>query len=190
MDIITLQEYKSYQGLKNPDNDPKITFLVSAVSNLIKAYTGLHFGDGVTPITDTYSFDYDTNSIYLNTYPVASVQSVTILGSTNIYPYDSTVHWPYTVGTDYYLSDGILNKISGYWPQSPATIQVTYMGGFASDEIPQDLQLAAIQLIEYYVQEGYKTTRQISGTSVVNQTTKDPVLPPHIRAILDSYKTS
>jgi len=42
-DLITLEEYKSYKQIGNPEKDYLYTMLISSVSSLIKSYCGQTF---------------------------------------------------------------------------------------------------------------------------------------------------
>ena len=59
-----------------------------------------------------------------------------------------------------------------------------YRGGF--DEIPNDLQLAAVHLTDYYRDEEYIPRKSMAGVSVdtVIQPDMSAKLPAHIRRVL------
>jgi hypothetical protein len=110
----------------------------------------------------------------------------------NRYTTDSTVHVPLTNGADYELAGNTIVRIprpGGFasWPVGPAVVKVEYRAGY--EDTPHDLKLAAIFLIEYYVNKGFLPQRTIQGTTVVNAEPKEADLPNHIKAILDHYKS-
>lgn len=197
MDLITLKEYKDYYSMSdNPKEDSKISLLINSVSGLIQAYIGMDF-EGGKMITETLSIDYDTNIIYLEHYPVSSIVSVS---ESDRYTLDSTIHVPLVYASDYILNQADGTLIRQYtpggfanWPLSPGVITVSYITGTragtgTSDGVPADLKLACIELVSYYKNEEFKQSKTISGTSVVNTTTKGEDFPQYIQVILDKYR--
>lgn len=200
MDLITLEEYKTYNGLSaNPKEDAKNALLISSVSNLIQAYLGWNVspdGQSGRQVTEVLSVDYDTNVIYLANYPISG--PVTVLESDR-YTLDSSIHVPLTHASDYIVneSDGTLTRIykpGGFanWPISPGVISVTYTiapkysGGVSG--IPADLKLAALEMVDYYKNDGFRENRSIQGTSVQNYVDYSGDFPKHVQVILDRYK--
>jgi hypothetical protein len=205
MDLITLQEYKSFNSMSaNDKEDPKIRMLITSISALIKAYlngkgTNLPGQDAET-ITEYISVDYDTNRIYLEKYPVGQIISIT---EPDRYTVDSTVHVPLSYGADYMVdyANGILFRqrtIGGFanWPLSPSVVTVKYTTGAQADpgtglfpevEIPSDIKLAAIYLVNYYRSEEYRQSKTIGGTTEVNTLAKGTDFPLHIQVLLDRY---
>lgn len=194
MNLITLEEFKNFSGIKKPDEDAKHEMLISMVSALIQTYLGLDFEGGKT-VTETLTLDYDSDTIYLSNYPVSTILSVS---ETDRYTWDSTVHVPLVYSADYILNgpDGALirqYKVGGFanWPISPGVITVNYitapkwgLGG----GIPLDLKLAVIELVKYYKDEEYRQSKTIQGTSIVNTLAAGEDFPKHIQVILDKYK--
>lgn len=188
-DIITLEEYKNYQGLTKTDNDTKITFLIGAVSNLIKAYLGNMFAEDDDPIEEYISVDYDTDRIYPKYYPIRNVISVS---ESDRYTTDSTVHVPLQVGTQYFVDGDSIVRIPGSgfanWPISPSTVKIVYEGGWLGTDIPTDIKLAAIELVNYYMNKEFIPNRSLQGATIINAGSTVADLPAHVRAILDYYK--
>ncbi len=46
--LVTLDEFKTYAGIKNPENDDRIELILASVSSLIKAYCARSFVDYVS----------------------------------------------------------------------------------------------------------------------------------------------
>ena len=151
MNLITLDEYKVAKQLSaDTKNDVRIGFLIESVSNLIKAYIKANISSEET-ITETILLDYDTDKIFLDKYPISSVESIT--ETSPRYTTDSTIHVPLTGALDYSvdLVNGIITRIvseGGFatWPVNPGNVIVEYTNGSAwtSDSVPADLKLAAI----------------------------------------------
>lgn len=188
-DIITLEEYKSFEGLSQTKEDPKLIFLVSAASSLIKAYIGDIFAPAVSPIVEYISVDYDTDRIYPRYYPINSIISVE---ESDRYTLDSTVHVPLQVGTQYYLDNDSLVRVPGTgfanWPISPGTVKLTYTGGYSFATTPMELKLACIQLVNFYKNNEHVPSRSMQGATIINPAAGVAELPAHVRAILDTYK--
>lgn len=188
-DLITLQEYKDYMGLRKPDEDTKLTFLIASVSSLIKAYLGYSLVDNYdTPITEYASFEYDTNIYYPKLWPIRDIIEIT---EQSRYTTDSTVHVPLTAESDYYLSGDSIVRIPNYggfgtWPRGPNTVKVIYRAGY--EDTPAELKLAAIELINYYSQEQFRQSKTIMGSTVINTLSKSDDWPSHIKLLLDNYK--
>jgi hypothetical protein len=196
MDLITLEEYKTYNGLSaNPKDDPKIALLISSISALIQTYLGIDF-EGGKSITRTLSVDYDTDKIYLDHYPIESVVSVSEMDR---YTTDSTVHVPLMYASQFSvnLQDGIITRIrtpGGFanWPVGPGSVTVTYVTApkwdIDTDDLPADLKLACIELVNYYRNEEFRQSKTIQGSSIINTLGKGTDFPQHIQVILDKYK--
>jgi len=194
MDLITLQEYKDFYNIKKPDEDSRHSMLISMVSALIQTYIGVD-ADGGKQVTETISLDYDTDTIFLDNYPIVGPVTVS---ETSRYTWDSTVHVPLVYASDYSvnLADGILTRnyvVGGFanWPISPGNITVSYTTGstwgYDVVDVPADLKLAAIELVKYYKDEEFKQSKTIMGTTQVNTLAKGTAFPQHIQVILDKY---
>lgn len=187
--IITLSEYKAFEGLSKNDQDVKLTLLIEAASSLIKAYLGNVFAPLTSPIVEYISVDYDTDRIWPKYSPLTNVISVE---EPDRYTWDSTVHVPIQVGTEYYVDGDSIVRIPGNgfanWPISPATVKVTYEGGYSISDTPADLKLACIELVNYYRDKGFLPNRSLQGATIINAGTAVADLPAHVRAILEYYK--
>jgi hypothetical protein len=188
-DLITLQEFKNYMGLRKPDDDTKISFLISSVSSLIKAYLGYDLtGNYDTPVVEYASFDYDTNVYFPKLWPIRDVVEIT---EQDRYTWDSTIHVPLTAESDYYVSGDTIVRVPGtggfgYWPQGPNTVKITYRAGY--EDTPSDVKLAAIELVNYYKEEQFRQSKTIMGSTIINTLTKADEWPSHIRLLLDNYR--
>jgi hypothetical protein len=187
-DLITLEEYKVAKGLKKTDdNYAQVEHYISVASAIIQNYLGRDFiNDGGT-ITEHFSYDYDTQSLYLDKFPITEIVSVTEIDP---YGYDSTVHFP--TSSSSYVADmakGVLYKTGRYfWPQGNHGVIVTYRAGSDANGIPADIKQAAIDLTSYYVNNEHIAQRRTQGGSIENVQAKGTDFPPHIQRILDLYK--
>ena len=90
-------------------------------------------------------------------------------------------------------TDSILRTNSGSyqnWAQGVDAVKIVYTAGYSA--IPDDLKLAVIDLITYYLKDEHKERRTIQGASIQNAASssqKDNVaFPDHIKRVLDLYK--
>ncbi len=185
-DLITLEDYKTYKGLGKTDQDDKINLLIKSVSSLIKAYVGHGIVDNWdTPLVETYTLPYDTSTLYLNSYPINEIISVTEDVGGYVGGLDSTIHYPveFNIGFSFDPGGGKLVRIGGNWARN---ITVTYTAGYA--EVPEGVKLAAIELVSYYLNEEWKPTRTAGGTSIAGPAPEVGGIPKHITPLLEYYK--
>lgn len=171
--LVTLQEYKSYKGLGNPEKDEIINILITSVSNLIKSYCGRSFIDYYdTPKTEAFTVTEGMTAVILEEIPIREVSSF-IVDSVEV------------------LSDAEIDKDMGIiyyrasFPTKADVVGVMYTGGYS--ETPADVKLAAFELIDYYLNSEHKARQSFGGSTVEYHTSKDS-WPFHIRSILDNYK--
>jgi hypothetical protein len=192
MDLITLDEYKLSQGLSDVKNDDRIQTLVTSVSQLVKTYCATTFVDYyATPLTETFSVDFETDIIQLRETPVITITSVEERPS-----YSGAYAVLTEADFQYYLdpnTDSLYRthaEGSTDWAMGPGAVKVIYTGGF--ENIPGDLRLAVIDTVKYYYKEEYKERRSLSGASISNNPTstqwKNVGFPDHIKRVLDLYK--
>ena len=191
-DLITLQQYKDSEGLSTPKEDLRITSLVPSVSQLVKTYCGNSFVDYYSSNkTETFNVDWATHIVQLTESPVNAIVSVQERDS-----YSNSYTTLTTGAYEYYLdvkTDSVLRTTSaGYtnWPTGVDAVKVVYTAGWSS--VPEDLKLAVIDLISYYLKDEHKARRTMAGASIQNDVSssqKDNVaFPDHIKRVLDLYK--
>lgn len=191
--LITLEEYKQAESISNTKDDTKLQWLIESVSQLVKTYCGVSFVDFYspgTPKTETFNIDWDTNLIQLTESPVLELLSVEERKT-------FTSDYEQLTSSDYYLdsfTDTItrVSAIGGYkaFSKGPASVRVVYRAGY--DVCPPDLRLAVMDLVTYYHKDEHKQRKVAGGSSMQNpmgaaRGTTD--LPPHIKRVLDFYRT-
>ena len=191
-DLITLQEYKTAEGISQPKEDARLNVLIPSVSQLVKTYCGNSFLDFFsTNKTETFNIEWGTHIVQLTESPVntiVSVQEATSYGGTL-----TTL----TVGAQEYALNKATDCIyrttaGGYknWPTGIETVKVVYTAGYSA--VPADLKLAVLDLITYYLKDEHKARQSIAGASIQNQTSssqRDNVsFPDHIKRVLDLHK--
>ena len=191
-DLITLQQYKTAEGISQPKDDARLNVLVPSVSQLVKTYCGNSFVDFYSSNkTETFTIDWGTYIVQLTESPVnniVSVQEATTYGG---------VLKTLTTGAQEYAlnkaTDCVYRTTSaGYrnWPIGVETVKVVYTAGY--DTIPTDLKLAVIDLITYYLKDEHKQRQSIAGASLQNPSSStqnnNVSFPDHIKRVLDLYK--
>tara|TARA_B110000014_G_scaffold233747_1_gene197244 strand:+ start:570 stop:1157 length:588 start_codon:yes stop_codon:yes gene_type:complete len=191
-DLITLATYKEAEGLSTPKEDLRITALIPSVSQLVKTYCGNSFVDFYSSNkTETFNIDWGTYIVQLTESPVNTIVSVQERESySDAYATLTTGAYEYALDT---ATDSILRtNTSTYqnWPRGVAAVKVVYTAGYSA--VPEDLKLAVIDLVTYYLKDEHKERRTIQGASIQNASSssqRDNVaFPDHIKRVLDLYK--
>ena len=85
-DLITLQEYKTAEGITQPKEDGRLNVLIPSISQLVKTYCGNSFVDYYsTNKTETFNIEWATHTVQLTESPVntiVSVEEATAYGAT------------------------------------------------------------------------------------------------------------
>ena len=191
--LITLAEYKEAEGLQSAKEDLQINSLITGVSQLVKTYCGNSIIDFYSSNkTETFNIDYETYAVQLTESPVVSIVSVEMRGT-----YREAYTTLTTSAYEYFLdekTDSIIRTTDGStyknWPRGPGAVKVVYKAGYAST--PEDLKLALVDLITYYLKDEHKQRQTIAGASIQNQASSSQrnnvAFPDHIKRVLDLYK--
>jgi len=198
-DLVTLQQYKDFNGLESVKNDARINVIIDQVSQLVKTYCGSSIVDYASTNKTEYFTTKDsyTDTIILAESPLIQVVSVeerdsqadsyiTLITENS----DSSGKYEYIVNDD---SDSITRTTSTgrkYFPRGHKAVKVVYKAGYTST--PDDLKLAVYDLIKYYLKDDRKERMSIAGASVENPLSSSLSgnigFPDHIKRILDMYK--
>ena len=191
--LITLAEYKEAEGLQSAKDDLQINSLITSVSQLVKTYCGNSIIDFYsTNKTETFNIDYETYAVQLTESPVVSIVSVEMRGT-----YREAYTTLTTGAYEYFLdekTDSVIRTTDGStyknWPRGPGAVKIVYKAGYAST--PEDLKLALVDLITYYLKDEHKQRQTIAGASIQNQASSSQrnnvAFPDHIKRVLDLYK--
>lgn len=185
--LITLQQFKDAEQITNPRDDYKLTRIIDSVSQLVKNYCGNSIIDYYsTNKVEVFNIDWGTHIVQLTESPVNTIVSVEKRDTV-------TAAYQTVDAADYHLdspTDSVLHVAgNGYknWPFGAGAVRVTYTAGYSS--VPADLQLAVIDLINYYFKDEHKTRRTLSGATMENAPSgADKGFPDHIKRVLDMYK--
>jgi hypothetical protein len=190
-DLITLDEYKEFEGISSSNDDSRLEKLIPSVSQLVKTYCGNSIIDYYsTNRVELFSVKWGSSIVQLTESPLISIVSV----EERDRPTDA--YTALTENTDYYLdfdTDSVI-RISGKterrWKDGPGSVKVTYKAGYS--DTPEDLKLAVIDLVKYYIRDEHKERRSIAGATLENQGVtklRSGDFPDHIQRVLDLYKT-
>lgn len=181
--LVTKAEYKAYAGISSINEDANIDILIPKVSALVKTICRRTFIDYYDDAKVEY-FEGGVGFLPLSEYPVVSVASVE--QSTD---YGNT-YTTLTAYTDYAVSkqnDQIVRIGSEPFPILTNGYRVTYTAGF--EAIPEDLKLAVLDLIGYYIKNDMAIhSPKAPGTNSVQiEYVTTTNLPAHIKRVLDQY---
>lgn len=186
-DLITLDEYKIFEGISSTKEDEKLEVLIPSVSALVKNYCANSIIDFFSsPRTEYFSLDYKTDSVQLTESPVNAITSVEIKEQIgDEYTALTTSDYAIDSKTDSLIRIDANTRKS--WPEGPNSVKVVYTAGYS--ETPTDLKLAVVDLVTYYLKNEHKPRQTLSGAT---QETSSPVresgFPAHIRRVLDLYR--
>ena len=192
-DLITLQDYKTAEGISAPKDDARLNVIIPSVSQLVKTYCGNSIVDFFSSNkTETFNINWATYIVQLTESPVNAIVSVKERES-----YGSS-YVTLTTGAQEYFLDSDTDSIfrtttAGYknWPRGVGAVEVVYTAGYSA--VPADLKLAVLDLVTYYLKDEHKQRQSIAGASIQNASSssqRDNVaFPDHIKRVLDLHKT-
>ena len=198
-DLVTLQQYKDFNGLTGVQTDARINVIIDSVSQLVKNYCGTDLIDHYSSAKTEY-FDIKdglTTKVMLTEGPIVTVTSVSeresqaddyiVLITENS---NNSGKYEYIVDT---LTDSIVRtneNVDKAFPRGRKAVKVVYTAGYSST--PEDLKLAVFDLIKYYLKDESRERMTIAGATVENPGSSsqagNPGFPDHIKRVLDMYK--
>lgn len=159
--IVSLADAKKKLGITDTTKDADVTALINSLTAEIYSITGRSFGE-VKTVTDE-SHDYAPR-IYLDNMDIRSVTSIKEGYGT---PYRET-----TTGIQFDSTGRVvLSKAAGHRASTRDfdEVRVSYTFGVPESEVPADLKLAALDLLNSYwkTQEGtIGTTHRVTSISI------------------------
>ena len=197
--LVTLQQYKDFAGIKGVGEDAKINVILPAISQAVKTYCGTSFIDFYS--TDKTEFfdilDTSTTAVLVDESPLVSVTQVQERENQSSSYVTLITENSNGSGKYEYIVDTALDMIrrttatgDKAFPKGRKAVKVVYRSGYAST--PSDLKLACFDLIKYYLKDERKSGLTIAGATVRNEvstTLRENIgFPDHIKRILDFYK--
>ena len=183
--LISLDEYKEFEGLSSTKEDTKLELLVASTSQLVKTYCG-------NSIIDYYNIDkeeefsvkWDTDLVQITESPIVSVSLVQ-------HRQYETSDYVTMSASEYYIDNttDCLFRVGRNWPRGFASVKLTYRAGYS--RTPADLKLAVVDLVRYYLKNEYKDRQTLSGATIENPSNSNKngaAFPDHIKRVLDLYK--
>lgn len=174
--LATLDEFKLYAGIKNPENDDRLESVLTSVSALIKTYCNRTFNDYVDDDYEEY-FDGGCDYLYPKEFPILDVSDVS-----------TSIDYGVTFTSSEYIVDKRNDRIyiaSNASRMGPNAVKITYTGGFM--QIPSELKLAVFDMMNMYLKNEAAAPKKTQGfTSVEYITSSD--FPSHIKRVLDLYR--
>ena len=195
MALITLDDYKLFEGINSTKNDDQLDALIESTSALIETYCNTKFGiyAGSPGVTDIFDVQWDTYVVQLRYSPIITITSVQERSAyneayTTILNTGGKYEWYFDS-----ISDSVIrtNDSGSYalWPKGVGSVKVTYRAGYAT--LPEDLKLAVVDLVTYYFKDEHRVTRSLGTASTQNQVTssiRDAGFPDNIKRVLDLYR--
>ena len=197
--LVTLQQYKDFAGIKGVGEDAKINVILPAISQAVKTYCGTSFIDFYS--TDKTEFfdilDTSTTAVLVDESPLVSVTQVQERENQSSSYVTLITENSNGSGKYEYIVDTALDMVrrttatgDKAFPRGRKAVKVVYRSGYAST--PSDLKLACFDLIKYYLKDERKSGLTIAGATVRNEvstTLRENIgFPDHIKRILDFYK--
>ena len=188
--LITIKDFKTYKGINSEEADPIISLLIGGASSFVKEYTGRSLVDYAKKNKVEYFNALDYGNYMPDEFPILEVAELAV--STD----GGVTYTVLTENTDYFVDfqeDMIINN-TGYTGFVTSTTithnsgRITYKGGY--EEVPLDIKLATMDLVEFYRKEEYSPSKALQGASIEHAvfTQHANMLPPHIRRVLDLYR--
>ncbi len=197
-DLIELDEYKEYKSINNPNNDGKIVSFIAKISTLIQTYCNRQFLDySSSPDYKTEWFDGKVNAVDLREFPVIQVISVNTSADGGV---TQTVLIESSSGKDGYFVDLPMGRVMTQqttdkfitsYDTPYRSLEIEYLAGYTVDTLPEDLKLAVLDLVDYYMDEQRHPTKSLMGATIDNPfPSTGGSFPAHVRRVLDLYRYS
>lgn len=183
INLITLQEYKNYEGISSTTQDTEISTIIPKVSEFVKSICRRTFVDWVDE-AKVETFNGGTTALLFSEAPIIQIQGLEYSSDygQNYVSLEEYKDWVLDVENQQVLpikAPTFDYKVNGY--------RLTYTAGF--ETIPEDLKLAVLDLVTYYMKNQGAVQSQIavtSGNAQVQYLTQTN-LPTHIKRVLDLY---
>lgn len=184
LDLITLQEYKTYANILGNTQDAQITAMIPRVSSFVKQICRRTFVDYVDDAkVDVFRGGVD--KLVLQETPLIAMQGVEFsydYGQT----YTSLVEY-----TDYVVDQATANieLLQDYYKKfnQANAYKVTYTCGY--ETLPSDLKLAVLDTLMHQIRNdgAIHSTKAIGSSTTQLEYLTNAQLPAHIRRTLQLY---
>lgn len=180
--LITKAEYKDYLNITSINRDNEIEFLIPKVSELVKTYCRRTFIDYYNfPKVEIHNGGY--GEIILAESPLYDIIDFSLstdYGQTYDTTLEQYVDW---VQDDY----KIIPIKEAYFSYYLRGYRVEYLAGY--DGVPDDLKLAVMDIVEYYMKNNgaVHVNRDVTPNVTQIQYVATTNFPAHIKRVLDQY---
>ena len=170
MSIILLEDYKSYAGIKSPNKDVELQYVVDFVNQYIPNFCNTSFSPRV--VTGKKITCINGEDFVVPHAPLISVEEIRELEV-------ATDPSGYIVS----LEEGSIEAVKRFHIGKFA-IEIDYTHGYTST--PPDIVLAGLEFATYLSMREFSKAKSMSGESI--DFGKQELIPPHIRLALSMYK--
>lgn len=178
-DLITITEFKSFEGITGSTEDSKLNLIIPSVSALVKDYCGKSFIDHYSvDKTELFSFRFEMDVIFPEETPIRTITSLEVDYGDGYEIVDTTDY-----GVDARI--GTIRLKAGKFPVGVNTVKLVYKGGYAA--VPSALKLALIDLINYYLKNEHIPEKNHATFTIRHEDGK-AAFPDHIKRVLDIFK--
>lgn len=184
VNLITKTECKAYLGITSSNRDAEIDLLIPKVSKLVQTYCRRGLTEYASANVYTQYSDGGLDKIILEETPVVSIISFsnsTDYGQnyTNLVQYTDWV-----LGKDQCIYPLNVSKYFDYYLNG---YKLEYFGGY--EDLPDDLKLAVLDLVEYYMKNNtaVHVNRDVTPNVTQIQYVATSNFPAHIKRVLDQY---
>jgi hypothetical protein len=183
LDLITLQEYKTYASINSTNQDSAIQSLIPKVSALVKQVCRRTFVD--------YLDDFKTETVRscVNGRIVLAETPVTQVSSVEFSEDYGKTYIALEEFTDYVVDNETVEFITSIYPRYNRVnaFRVTYNAGY--ETLPEDLRLAILDLVTYYLRNdsAVHSTKSVSPNTMQIEYINTTNLPASIKRILDLH---
>lgn len=183
-DLITIDEIKTYLTVSSDKQDDILNFLIPKISEMVKNYCGRSLVDYYTNVKEEV-YNGGTPNIYPIEIPI---KDILLVSYSNDY---GQTYTDMSQFTDYVLNrqdDSIVPISSCEFKFGINAYKINYRGGYS--EVPEDLKLACMDLVAYYLKSdmAVKSTRSAGSNTTQVEYVMNATLPSHIRRVLDTYR--
>jgi hypothetical protein len=181
--LITKTECKAYLGITSSNRDAEIDLLIPKVSALVQTYCRRGLVEYASSSVYTQYSDGGFDRIILRETPVINIISFST--STDY----GTTWTALNQGEDWVLSNDYIYAIKspGYFLPYLNGYKIEYFGGY--DPLPEDIKLAVLDLVEYYMKNNsaVHVNRDVTPNVTQIQYIATSNFPAHIKRVLDQY---
>lgn len=191
IELIDFDYCRKVLGIDEED-ESFVQLLIIFASFELERYADRCFGE--REIKDFYNGGYERRELTLKQYPLKSVEKLTVRRNDVDYEISPSFYQVDSSGTFGEMErPGVIRLNEGYlFPSGRNCVQVEYTAGYKADEVPEDLKMAAVEMVGWQLKR--IRARQIGVLGLVNEkrgkerAILEGGMPGHVREILGRYR--